>query len=162
MVPKSKGQQYLDFAGDMHRLLSEAPVKDHAVTGKGYRAEDWYHHLGGMMIVACMSSLEETLGRTAWKTHNFRVDEFEVVRCLRNAYVHTGSDVSGVDDATCLTRVQQFLKDLKAAKVLGQNGKTPIEPYFELSGSTIKLNERAIRRMQALYIGLLGSAGEIA
>ena len=152
-----KGQEYFNFATDLEKLLTAGPGHLHLMQ-QGYGGFSWWHNLAALMLVACLSSLEETLGQRAWQTYKYNEDEFEALACIRNAYVHTGSNVTKIRDKNSVSTVNKFHADLTAGKVVGIKG-TPITPYFDVNGSVIELKESAIRRMRSLYFGLLEKAG---
>jgi len=159
MVTVKKGQEYFNFVTDLERLLTAGP--DHLnLMQLGYGGFSWWHNLAALMVVACLSSLEETLGYRAWHTYKYKEDEFEALACIRNAYVHAGSDVANVRDKNCATTVNVFHADLTAGKVIGIKG-IPVTPYFDVNGSVVELKGNAIRRMRSLYLGLLVKAGRV-
>ena len=157
----SKGQVEFNFATDVEHLLRAGP--NHLDMMKiGYGGFSWWHHLAAMMIVACFSDLEAALGKYSWRQFTVHEDEFEALRYIRNAYVHTASDLSKINDPTGLSHVQNLLARLTAGNVTGPRGKDQkIPPYFQLSGSVVQLDEYAIRRTRSLYLQLMTVAGKI-
>jgi len=162
MVKISVGQSQFDFAADLKRLLEVGP--DHLnMMEVGSGGFSWWHHLSALMIVACFSDLEAALEKSSWHKYHVHEEEFEVLRHIRNAYVHTASDLAKIRESKKgLPRVQGFLAKLAAGKVTGIKGKNQvIEPYFQLSGSVVQLQEQTIPRMRSLYLQLMMTAGKI-
>jgi len=157
MVTVKKGQEYFNFATDLERLLIAGPDHLHLMQ-LGYGGFSWWHNLAALMIVACISSLEETLGSRAWHIYKYNENEFEALVCIRNAYIHTGSNLANVYDKKCLATANALHADLNAGKVIARSG-IPIDPYFTIIGNVVELKGNAIRRMRALYLSLLEKAG---
>ncbi len=159
MVKVSKGQKQFNFVTDLDKLLMAGPGHLNLM-GLGYGGFSWWHHLGALMLVACLSDLEVALGRYSWRKYKTHVDEFEALRHIRNAYVHAASDLSKIDDPNGLSTVQTFHRKLTSGQVKGDKGNT-IAPYFSLNGSIVKLEKSTIRRARALYLTVLIAAGEV-
>lgn len=159
MKKMTKGQVEFNFATDLDRLLSTAP--NHLdMMGIGYGGFSWQHHLSALMIVACLSDLEVALGKNSWRTYGIHTDELEALRYMRNAYVHTSSDLSKVNDKKAFSHVQNFLNELTDGKILGIKGQV-IDPYFSLNGTVFQLEDNAIRRVRSLYLQIMMAAGKI-
>jgi len=157
MVTVKKGQQYFNFATDLEKLLNAGPGHLDLMQ-LGYGGFSWWHNLAALMVLACLSSLEAILGPRAWHTYQYQQDEFDALTCIRNAYVHMDSDLANVRNRSCVTTVNSFHVDLTAGRVIGRRG-VPIEPYFDINGTIVELRGNTIRRMRALYLGLLEKAG---
>lgn len=159
MVRLKKGQEYFNFVTDLEKLLKSGP--DHLkLMQEGYDESSWWHNLAALMVVACLSNLEDLLGKKAWHKYKYKENEFEALTCIRNAYVHAGSDLSKVHNKKCLSIVSSFLAELNNGNILNRKG-IPVDPYFKISGTVVELYGNAIRRMRALYLGLLIKAGVI-
>ncbi len=159
MKKMTKEQVGFNFATDLGSLLSMAP--DHLeLMGIGYGGFSWQHHMSALMIVACLSDIEVALGKSSWRTYGIHTDEFEALRYMRNAYVHTSSDLSKVNDKKAFSHVLIFLKELTDGKILGIKGQV-IDPYFSLNGTVFQLEDNAIRRVRSLYLQVMMAAGKI-
>lgn len=159
MIRLKKGQEYFNFVTDLEKLLKSGP--DHLqLMQEGYDESSWWHNLAALMVVACLSNLEDLLGKKAWHKYKYKENEFEALNCIRNAYVHAGSDLSKLHNKKCLSNVNSFLEDLKKGEILSRKG-SPVNPYFKINGTKVELYGNAIHRMRALYLGLLEKAGII-
>ena len=128
----------------------------------GYGGFSWEHHLSALMIVACLSNLEVALGKHSWQKYKVNLEEFEVLRIIRNSYVHTASDLSKISDSKGLAKVKVFLAKLTKGKIKGTKGENQeISPYFSINRSIVQLNKHAVRRTRSLYLQLMMKAGEI-
>ena len=157
----TKGQRQFNFATDLESLLNAGP--NHlTMMDRGYGGFSWWHHLGAFMVLGCLSDLEIKLGKSSWKKYDVHVDEFESLKCMRNAYVHSGSDLSKINDQLGLKKVSDFLKRLEAGEIYGVRGPNQkIDPYYSLTGPIVEFKGNTIRRMRSLYLQVIMEAGEM-
>jgi hypothetical protein len=143
-------------------LAADDPRRDHLRTR-------WTHHAASAFLIASLAISEARLGECAWKHFRDAVPEaeMEVLRCIRNAVVHTDSRLSRVE---CRNKVRSFHKKFGSLhwsinpgawkKPDAVRGTTAVlEPYFDLSGNVITLNERAFQRIFELFTELLRAGG---
>jgi len=143
------------FVSDMKQLLTATPSHNKTV-GEGYDNSNWEHHMSALMIVACLSDLETKYGADSWKKFGVHVKEFEVLKHIRNAYIHHVSDVSKLSDSEAYSRVADFLKELTKGNILSRN-QVSVDPYYSLDGTVVQLHG-AIDRTRSLYMQVLAVA----
>lgn len=164
-MPAGKGQEFIALIRRLEDLLSQAPSRELRILGTSGEAQaaleaQWTHHLAAAMVIICLSILENALGAAAWKKHRFHEDEFDVLRCIRDSYVHCGGDLSKTRNKDCLRLVLDFEKMLHSQKVTTSRGDR-VAPYYAVANDHVTLRGGTFFRVRSLALGLLEAAGII-
>jgi hypothetical protein len=164
MSEQTAANIHVQFIRSMEAVLAKAAVDERGFvqtkTDQPPLYKEWQHQMAGAMLVTALGWLNSALGKRHWRTLKYEVDEFEALSCIRNAFVHFNSDLSGFPKTDCLQQVLQLESRLKQQKIRNSMDEV-VEPYFILDSTRIILLTSSINRVRSLCLGLLDKAGAI-
>lgn len=164
MSEQTAANIHVQFIRSMEAVLAKAAVDERGFvqtrTDQPPLYKEWQHQMAGAMLVTALGWLNTTLGKRHWRDLKYEVEEFEALSCIRNAFVHFNSDLSGFPKHDCLQQVLQLDSKLKNRQIKNSLGEI-VDSYFILDGTRVVLLTSSINRVRSLCLGLLDKAGAI-